>query len=205
MTNPAIPIRPIGSERLVLADLVPGALTRDVALVAGSAGFTGLMAQLSFHIPGTPVPVTGQTFAALLVGAALGPWRAAAGLALYLLAGMGGVPWFAGHGSGVGGPSFGYILGFILAGWVVGWLAERGGDRTVLRTVGTMVLGTLLIYAVGVPWLAANLNVSEIHAVKLGVRPFLAGDAIKIGAAAGVLPAGWALTRRLGLPDRRRR
>src|SRR5579875_1069326 len=103
MTNPAVPIQ----RGLVLADLVPGALVRDAALVVGSAGFTGLMAQLSFHIPGTPVPVTGQTFAALLVGATLGARRAVAGLLLYLLAGMAGLPWFAGHSSGTGGPSFG--------------------------------------------------------------------------------------------------
>lgn len=198
MTVPAVPIR----RGLVLADLVPGAVTRDVALVAGSAGFTGLMAQLSFPIPGTPVPVTGQTFAALLVGAALGPWRAIAGLALYMLAGMAGVPWFAGHASGVGGPSFGYIIGFIVAGGVVGWLAKRGGDRTPLRTVGTMVLGTLLIYAVGVPWLAASVHVGLGEAVHLGVRPFLAGDALKIVAAAGLLPSCWTLCRRMGLPDR---
>jgi biotin transport system substrate-specific component len=186
----------------VLADLVPGAVTRDVTLVAGSAAFTGLMAQVSFPIPGTPVPVTGQTFAALLVGAALGPWRALAGLALYLVAGLAGMPWYAGHASGFGGPSFGYIIGFAVAGTVVGWLAQRGWDRTPLRTAGTMVLGTVLIYAVGVPWLAASVHVSELHAITLGVRPFLAGDALKIVAAAGLLPSCWALGRRLGLTDK---
>lgn len=200
MTNPAVPIR----RGLVLADLVPGSLTRDAGLVVGSAGFTGLMAQLSFHIPGTPVPVTGQTFAALLVGATLGTRRAIAGLLLYLLAGMAGLPWFAGHSSGTSDPSFGYIIGFVVAGGVVGWLAERGGDRTVVRTVGTMVVGTLLIYAVGVPWLAASVHVSEIQAIKLGVRPFLAGDAIKIAAAAGLLPTAWVLGSHFGLLDRRR-
>lgn len=199
MTTPAVPIQ----RGLVLADLVPGALVRDAALVVGSAGFTGLMAQLSFHVPGTPVPVTGQTFAALMVGATLGTRRAIAGLTLYLLAGMAGMPWFAGHSSGTGGPSFGYIIGFIVAGAVVGRLAEHGGDRTVVRTVGTMVLGTLLIYAIGVPWLAASVHVSEIEAIKLGVRPFLAGDAIKIAAAAGLLPTAWLVGSHFGLLDRR--
>jgi biotin transport system substrate-specific component len=199
MTVPAVPYR-----GLVLADLVPGALVRDAALVVGSAGFTGLMAQLSFHIPGTPVPVTGQTFAALLVGAALGPWRAIGGLALYLLAGMAGMPWFAGHTSGTGGPSFGYIIGFLVAGAVVGWLAQRGGDRTPLRTVGTMVIGTILIYAIGVPWLAASVHIGIVEAVKEGAKPFLIGDALKIAAAAGLLPACWAIGRRIGLPERGR-
>lgn len=195
MTASALPLR----RNVVLADLVPGALVRDVALVVGAAGLTGLAAQLSFHVPGTPVPVTGQTFAVLLVGAALGPVRAVIGLALYLLVGVAGVPWFA---PGAGGASFGYVIGFVLAAGVVGALAGRGGDRTPVRTVATMALGTLLIYAVGVPWLAASVHVSEFDAVRLGVRPFLAGDALKIAVAAGVLPGTWALTRKLGLRRR---
>lgn len=194
MSAAALPLR----RNVVLADLVPGAFARDVALVLGSAAFTGLAAQLSFPIPGTPVPVTGQTFAVLLTGAALGPWRSILGMAVYLLAGMAGLPWYAGHTHGTGGPSFGYILGFIVAGGVVGWLARRGGDRTPLRTVATMAVGTLLIYAVGVPWLAASLNVSAATALDDGVRPFLAGDALKIVVAAGLLPGCWALVGRAG-------
>lgn len=181
---------------LVLADLIPAGVTREAGLVASGAAFTGLMAQLSVHIPGTPVPVTGQTFAALLVGAVLGPRRALAGMAIYVLAGVAGVPWFAGGSHGAGGASFGYVLGFLLASSVVGWCARRGGDRTPLRMVATMVLGSALIYAVGVPWLAATLHVSLARAVSLGVTPFLVGDALKVALAAGLLPAAWRLTRR---------
>ncbi|HVX45950.1 MAG TPA: biotin transporter BioY [Mycobacteriales bacterium] len=195
MAVPAIPLR----RTPVLADLVPGAFVRDVALIAGGAGLTGLAAQLAFHIPGTPVPVSGQTFAALLVAAALGPWRAIGALGLYLVAGVAGVPWFTGHASGAWGASFGYIIGFVLAGAAVGALARHGGDRTPLRTVATMGLGTLLIYAVGVPWLAVSVHTSLSHAVTLGVRPFLAGDALKVLAAAGLLPATWRLLGRTGL------
>lgn len=193
MTSAALP----GSARpLVLGDLLPGALVRDAALVLGGAALVGLAAQVSVPLPGTPVPVTGQTFAVLLVGAALGWRRALPSMALYLLAGMAGRPWFAEHSSGTGAPSLGYIIGFLLAAPVVGALAARGGDRTPLRTVLTMALGTLLVYAVGVPYLAADLGISASRAVELGLRPFLAGDALKVLLAAGLLPAAWRLTRR---------
>lgn len=183
-------------RRAVLADVLPGALTRDIALVLASAGFVGLAAQLSLPMPGTPVPVTLQTFAVLLVGASLGPARAFAGLALYLLAGGAGVPWFADQSHGFGGASFGYIIGFVVAGTMVGWLARRGGDRTPARTAGTMLLGTLVIYVFGVPWLAASVDVSLWSAIDLGVSPFLAGDVLKVLLAAGLLPGTWALVRR---------
>lgn len=183
-------------RRAVLADVLPGALTRDIALVLASAGFVGVAAQLSLPMPGTPVPVTLQTFAVLLVGASLGPIRAFAGLALYLLAGGAGVPWYSDGSHGFGGASFGYIIGFVVAGTMVGWLARRGGDRTPVRTASTMLLGTVVIYAFGVPWLAASVDVSLWSAVDLGVSPFLAGDVLKVLLAAGLLPSTWALVRR---------
>jgi biotin transport system substrate-specific component len=192
-TSPALgrPARP-----LVLGDLLPGARVRDVALVLGGAVLVGLAAQVSFPIPGTPVPVTGQTFAVLLAGAALGWRRGLAAMALYLVAGAAGVPWFAEASSGWSAPSFGYIIGFVLAGTVVGWLAGRGGDRTPVRTLLTMALGTLLIYAVGVPYLMADLGIGLAKALDLGVQPFLVGDGLKVLLAAGVLPAAWRLTGR---------
>ncbi|MDQ1711206.1 MAG: biotin transport system substrate-specific component [Frankiaceae bacterium] len=196
MSDAAVVHRP-----LVLADLVPRHAVRDVTLVVAGAAFVGLAAQVSFHIPGTPVPVTGQTFAVLLAGAALGWWRALLSMALYLLAGAAGLPWYAAHGSGWGGPSFGYVVGFVLAATVVGYLAGRGGDRTPLRTFATMAAGTLLIYAVGVPWLAASLHVGLGKAVALGARPFLGGDALKAAAAAGLLPAAWRLVSRSTPPE----
>ena len=103
--------------------------------------FTGLFAQIAIPVAGSPVPVTGQTFAALTVGAALGWQRGAASLALYMVAGMAGVPWYADGGSGFDFPSFGYVIGFVFAAALVGALASRGGDRTPLPTIGTMVLG----------------------------------------------------------------
>ncbi|MFD4814684.1 biotin transporter BioY, partial [Streptomyces sp. NPDC058418] len=102
----------------VLADLLPATRTRDIALVVGGAVLTGLAAQLSVPVPGSPVPVTGQTFAALLVGTALGPRRGFLSLAIYTLVGMVGMPWFSAGSSGPGGASFGYVLGMLLAATV---------------------------------------------------------------------------------------
>ncbi|SEN24770.1 biotin transporter BioY [Actinacidiphila rubida] len=189
------------AARFVLADLVPAssaarARARDAALVVGGAVLTGLAAQLSVPVPGSPVPVTGQTFAALLVGTALGARRGFASLGLYALAGVAGLPWFAGGSSGWSMPSFGYILGMMLASAVVGALARRGGDRTVLRTAGVMVLGSAVVYAVGVPYLAFSAHLSATQAVDLGLRPYLLGDALKAALAMGLLPTAWRLLRR---------
>ncbi|MFD0658147.1 biotin transporter BioY [Thermocatellispora tengchongensis] len=111
----------------VLTDLLPGARVRDAGLVVGAALLTGLAAQVSVPLPGTPVPMTLQTLAALLAGASLGPVRAFLGLALYFALGQVGVPWFAPDG---GNATLGYIVGFVVAATVVGALAVRGGDRT---------------------------------------------------------------------------
>ncbi|HEX2221129.1 MAG TPA: biotin transporter BioY [Candidatus Limnocylindria bacterium] len=177
----------------VLADLVPGGAVRDVALVMGTAAFTGAAAQVSVPLPFTPVPISLATFAVLLSAAALGPYRAGAAMLVYLIAGMGGVPWFSEQRSGFGFPSFGYIIGFVLAALVVGALARRGADRSVPGTAVLMILGNLLIYAVGVPYLAMAIGVGLPEALMLGAAPFLVGDALKIALAAGVLPAAWRL------------
>ena len=177
----------------VLADLVPGSLVRDLALVIGAAAITGIAAQVSIPLPFTPVPISLQTFTVLLSGAALGPLRGGAAMLLYLLAGMAGVPWFSEQRSGFDFPSFGYIIGFVLAGVVVGALARRGADRTVPGTVAIMLLGNLLIYALGVPWLMASLAVDLGKGLELGATPFLLGDGLKIALAAAVLPGAWRL------------
>ncbi len=186
----------LSSRRSVLADLLPATLVRDVGLVAGAAGLTGLAAQVSLHTALSPVPFTLQTLAVLVTGAALGTVRGLLSMALYLLAGIAGVPWFAGHSHGWGGPSFGYILGFLVAAAVVGELARRGNDRQVVSTVGLMALGSAIVYVVGATWLAHDLHLSAARAVELGVTPFLIGDSIKIAVAAVVLPSAWRLARR---------
>ncbi|MFB7375171.1 biotin transporter BioY [Streptomyces sp. NPDC056222] len=197
MSTAVAPVRSLRSGT-VLADLLPSSRARDIALVVGGAALTGIAAQLALPVPGSPVPVSGQTFAALLVGTALGARRGFLSLALYTLVGMAGVPWFAQASSGRAMPSFGYVLGMLLATTVVGALARRGADRSVLRTAGTMVLGSVIIYAVGVPYLALATGMSFPQAVAAGLTPFLIGDALKAALAMGVLPATWKLVGRKG-------
>jgi len=161
--------------------------------VVAGAGFVALSAQVSIPLPFTAVPLTLQTFAVLLTGAALGWQRAVPSMLLYLLAGAAGLPWFADGESGTGSPTFGYIVGFVLAAAVVGRLAGSGADRTPLRTFALMALGSALIYLVGVPWLAVALDLSLAEALADGLIPFLGGDAVKALAAAGLLPGAWRL------------
>jgi biotin transport system substrate-specific component len=184
-------------QRLVLADLLPGARVRDVVLIAGGAGLTGLAAQVSVHVPAiTPVPFTLQTLAVLLTGAALGSVRGVLSMTLYMVAGGLGVPWYANQESGFGGASFGYIIGFVVAAGVVGALAKRGNDRAVLSAIGLMAVGDAIILTIGTSWLAHELHISAARAIELGVTPFLIGDAIKLTIAALALPAAWRLARR---------
>jgi biotin transport system substrate-specific component len=165
-----------------LADVIPGGLARNVALVVGGAAFVGVTAQLAIPLPFTPVPLSLQTFSVLLTVAVLGSTRGLAAMALYALAGMAGMPWFSAHQSGWSFASFGYVIGFVVAALVVGKLAERGADRTPLRAVGLLVLGNLAIYAVGVPGLMLAADMSLPRALALGVVPFLLS-----------LPSAWKL------------
>lgn len=176
---------------LVLADLLPGTRLRDVLLVLGGAAFTGLFAQIAIPVAGSPVPVTGQTFAALTVGAALGWQRGAASLALYMVAGMAGMPWYADGGSGFNFPSFGYVIGFVFAAALVGGLASRGGDRNPLPTIATMVLGNAVVYLFGLAYLMYDLSIGLGAAWDIGMKNYLLGDAFKILLAAGCLPLIW--------------
>ncbi len=193
---------------LVLADLVAGGRSRlervawDVALVVGAAAFVGALAQISIKLSFTPVPITGQTLGVLLAGTALGWRRAAASMALYALAGIAGLPWFAGATHGYVGASFGYIVGFFSAAALCGYLAERGNDRSVLRSVPAMIAGEIVIYLFGVTWLAVDLRLGASAALHDGFTPFIIGDSIKAAIAAGLLPIAWKLAgRRPGRPD----
>lgn len=187
----------------VLADFVPAiptTLVRDVALIAGGAALTGLSAQFAFTTPLSPVPFTLQPLSVLVIGASLGTKRALASMGLYLLAGMAGLPWFAQASSGWHMPSFGYIVGFLVAAGVVGALAKRGADRKVGSTVALLVAGMAIIYTIGTVWLAIDLNLGAGEAFKLGVRPFLLGDAIKIAIAACAFPAAWRFANKSDAP-----
>ena len=184
------------ARRLVLADLIPASRARDAALVLGGTGVVAVLSQVAIPLGFTPVPLSLGTLGALLVGAALGPARAVLSLLLYVGAGIAGVGWFAGGASGWMFASFGYLLGFVLAAALMGRLARRGADRNVFGSIGLGLLGGAVIYAAGVPWLMAFLDVSFTEALALGVTPFLIGDVIKAVIVAVVLPGAWALIGR---------
>jgi biotin transport system substrate-specific component len=117
-------------------------------------------------------------------------------MALYAIAGLAGVPWFAGHASGYVGASFGYIIGFFAAATACGYLAGRGADRSVLKSVPAMLVGEVLIYAFGCAWLAVDLHLSASATLADGFTPFVIGDAIKAAIAAALLPVAWKLAGR---------
>jgi biotin transport system substrate-specific component len=187
---------------LVLADLiaVPKTAVRSAAhtavLVVGGAALVGLLAQVVVPLPFTPVPLTGQTFGVLLVAAALGTSRGVASTALYGVAGVAGVPWFAGGASGWAAVSFGYVLGFVAAAALVGWLAERSWDRGFATSFLAMFGGSVVILAVGTAWLAAALQVDAERAIELGFLPFVPGEFLKILLAVALLPSTWRLAGR---------
>jgi len=165
---------------------------REAALIAGGSLFIALASQLQVPLPFSPVPVTGQTFAVLLLAAIYGSRRGPAAVLTYLTLGFIGLPVFAGGAFGAArllGPTAGYLVGFVGAAFVVGTLSERGWDRRPWTTAASMILGNLLIYITGVAWLSGFVGSKSVLAV--GVLPFLAGDAIKIALATLLLPAGW--------------
>lgn len=178
---------------------IPRSAVNTVLLMVGFAVLTALAAQIRFHIPGTPVPVTGQTFAVLLAGAALGSRAGAGSQLIYWLMGAVGLPVFAQQSGGweaATGATFGYLFGFIVAAWVVGALAERGRDRTVQQAVPAFLLGNLTIYMFGVPWLMYSVPSIETigAALAIGFMPFIAFDILKIVLAGVALPTAWRMT-----------
>lgn len=172
-------------------------LLYDVALILGGAWLVAISAQIAVRLPFSPVPVTGQTFAVLLVGALLGSRRGGLSMLTYLGQGLAGLPVFANGGSGpayVSGPTGGYLIGFVAAAFVVGWLAEHHWDRHALTTALAMLLGNLVIYFCGVMWLSSFVGIE--NAWSAGLVPFIAGDVVKIGLAAALLPSGWRFVNR---------
>jgi biotin transport system substrate-specific component len=195
---------------MVLTDLlIPAALRRtraqqrlaDAVLILGGSLLTALMARVEIPLPFTPVPITGQTFAVLLVGAALGSRRGALSMAVYLLEGALGLPVFAGGAAGLArlrGPTGGYLIGFIAAAFVTGWLAERGWDRRPATTALAMLTGNAVIYLFGLPWLAWFVGgfLGPKGALALGLLPFVPGDLLKLLLATLAFPSVWLLVRR---------
>jgi biotin transport system substrate-specific component len=195
--------RSTAEERgLTIADfLVPirlgervNARVRDVSLVVAGALLIYLTARISFLVPGSPVPITGQTFGVLLVGGALGFRRGLIGVGLYVLLGVIGLPFFAEGRGGISiiwGATGGYLIGFVIAGALVGRLAELGWDRKIGGAVGAMLLGNAVIYVVALPWLGVVTSSSPEETIALGLTPFVFGDALKLALAAVLFPVAW--------------
>jgi biotin transport system substrate-specific component len=180
---------------LVLADAIP---VRDVVLVAAGAGLTVLGAQVAIPIPPSPVPVTGQTLAVVVAGAALGARRGALSQLLYVLLGL-LLPVYADGASGpevIWGATGGYLVGFIAAAYAIGWLAERGRDRKVLTAFLSFVAGQAIVFGIGVPWLWLSTGMEWGDAVHGGFVIFIIGGLMKAALAGLITPAAWRYVRR---------
>jgi biotin transport system substrate-specific component len=174
-------------------------LLTDAILVLAGTGLVAGAAQISIALPFTPVPITGQTFAVVLVGASLGAIRGTASLMLYLWLGVAGAPIYADQGHGwavITGASGGYIVGFVLAAAVTGWLAERNWDKKLSSAIAAMLTGNVIIYLVGLPWLAVVLETNLEKTLEFGLYPFVPGDIFKLYLAAALLPWAWRLVER---------
>jgi biotin transport system substrate-specific component len=207
-----------GQRGITIADfLVPiqvgeriSSRVRHLALVVAGALFIALTANISILVPGSPVPLTGQTFSVLLVGGALGLRRGVLATGLYLVLGF-FLPVYAEHASGISriatvdggtlvlGATGGYLIGFLVAAGVVGRLAELGWDRHMAGALAAMAIGNVIIYIFGVPWLMAATGMNLSAAINVGLLPFVITDLIKLVLAAGVFPvAWWVVGRRPG-------
>ncbi len=170
---------------------------RHIVLIVAGALFILLTAQV--YIAREPVPLTGQTFGVLVAAGALGARRGFAAVALYIVLGLVGLPFFA---EGKGGPSVlvgasgGYLVGFLIAGILVGRLAELGWDRHLGGAIAMMLGGSVVIYAIGLPWLKAVTGMDVGATIANGLTPFIAWDAAKLSVAAALFPIAWWLVGR---------
>jgi len=171
----------------------------DIALIIAGSLVIALSARVAI---GWPVPVTGQTFAVLMIAALLGSRRGCFAVLAYITEGAAGLPVFA-HGRAgltvLSEPTGGYLVGFIAAAGIVGLLAEKGWDRRTGTTVLAMVFGNIAIYAFGLLWLCCLVGVNKTVLIE-GLYPFILGDLLKIALAAILLPSGWKLLGYIGLP-----
>ncbi len=177
------------------------AVIYDAIIVICGSLLVGLSAQVKIYLPFSPVPITGQTFAVLMLGALLGSRRGGLAMVAYLVEGLMGLPVFA---SGIGlaallGPAGGYLVGFVPAAYIVGRLAEEGWDRRVLTTIAAMIIGDAVLLTFGFAWLAILTDVKT--ALVAGLISFIPGDILKIAIAAVALPGGWKLLARLNMKN----
>ena len=189
-------------------------LATDVMLVVAGSLVMAALAQVSIQLPFTPVPVTGQTLGVLLVGGSLGAVLGGAAVLLYLAQGAVGLPFFAGGDSGISHLGFasasaGYLWGMLIAAALIGWLAQKRWDRGIGSAIGAFLLGEIIIFTIGVFWLANALGIpmqasgacdmatgQGCDALQLGLYPFVIGDILKVLLAAGAFPLMWKILKR---------
>jgi len=174
-------------------------LLYNTVLVMGASILVALSAQIAIPLPFTPVPVTAQTLAVLLIGAVLGSARGALAILTYLAEGAVGLPVFAGGKAGLAwlaGPTGGYLLGFVLAAFVTGFLAERKWDRNIFSGFLAMLIGNVIIFAFGLLVLQSYVGVERV--LELGFYPFILGDIVKLALATILLPSSWKILKLSG-------
>ena len=182
----------------LLDAFIPRTAVVNIVSVALGAAVVGALAQVS--VPLWPVPITGQTLGVLVVASLLGLWRGVSAMVLYAAAGAAGLPWFSDASSGVSvilGPTGGYILGFVVAAALTGWLAQRNWDRKILGGIVAFLAGSVSVFAVGLPWLAAVLGLTLEQTLEFGLYPFIIGGVIKAVIAAGLIRGGWSIADRV--------
>lgn len=184
------------TSAVITQRVLPRSTVVSILLVAAAAAITALAAQVRIPLPFTPVPITGQTFAVLLTGAALGWKLGSAGQLLYVAVGALGAPVFTDGSAGIEvltGATGGYLIGFIVAAGLIGRLAERRQDRSFATMFTAFIVGSAVIYLFGVVGLMASTGWPAVEAVEKGVVPFLLGDIVKAAAAGLLLPGAWRL------------
>jgi biotin transport system substrate-specific component len=172
----------------------------DIAAILSGMLLITLSAQVAVYLPFSPVPVTGQTLAVLLIGALLGSRRGALCLIGYLVEGAAGLPVFANGHAGAAyltGPTGGYLIGFVVAAYLTGWLAERGWDRQPRTALLVMLIGNAAIYTFGLIGLIRFVGSGQVF--DAGLIPFLPGDLTKLALATALLPSGWRIMAWAGL------
>jgi biotin transport system substrate-specific component len=194
------PMNRVNAQAAALIDaVIPGSgILREVAIILSFACITALCAQASFWIG--PVPITGQTFGAILAGSLLGSRRGALSQLSYLIIGATGLPFWFALGGPIGilrliGPTAGYLYGFVVEAFVIGWLMEKGWGKQLYKTIPAMLAGEVVLYTCGVAWLSAFIPAYRL--LQAGLYPFIVGDSIKMALASSTLPAGWAIVDRL--------
>jgi biotin transport system substrate-specific component len=166
----------------------------QISMILTGTVFLAVMAQIAFPIPGSPVPFTGQTLGVLLLGTAYGAGLGFSTIAFYLLMGMAGAPIFSSGTSGIErivGPTGGYLVGMLISSLVLGALAGRKWDQRIKTVIPTMIIGNLVIFAIGLLWLNQYTGQSWLWTFEKGFTPFVFGEIIKIAIASTALPAVW--------------